>query len=88
MSHVSAVVRPPLVTGGKSYHDITEDVCRQVEGKPTASWKIVFGISTIVLLLGTASVFWTWWDGLGNWGLNKTVGLPSTCRHTSSVISW
>ncbi|MDQ1086471.1 MULTISPECIES: NrfD/PsrC family molybdoenzyme membrane anchor subunit [unclassified Siphonobacter] len=74
MSHVSAVVRPPLVTGGKSYHDITEDVCRQVEGKPTASWKIVFGISTIVLLLGTASVFWTWWDGLGNWGLNKTVG--------------
>lgn len=74
MSHVSAVVRPPLVTGGKSYHDITEDVCRQVEGKPTASWKIVFGISSVVLFLGTCSVFWTWWDGLGNWGLNKTVG--------------
>ena len=35
---------------------------------------IVFGISVLVLLYGTAWVFWTWWEGLGVWGLNKTVG--------------
>lgn len=74
MSHVSASVRPPLVTGNKTYHDITEDVCRQVEGKPSKSWKIAFGISVLVLAYGTACVFYTWWKGLGVWGLNKTVG--------------
>ncbi len=74
MSHVSALVRPPLVTGGKSYHDITEDVCRQVEGKPTRQWWVVFLISVVVLIYGTACVFYTWWEGLGVWGLNKTIG--------------
>ncbi len=33
MQHVSPI-REPLVTGGKTYHDITEDVSRQVEAKP------------------------------------------------------
>ncbi len=33
MQHVSAI-REPLVTGGKTYHDVTEDVCRQVEAAP------------------------------------------------------
>ncbi len=74
MSHVSSVVRPPLVTGGKSYHDITEDVCRQVEGKPSRQWWLVFIISAVVLMYGTACLFYTWWEGLGVWGLNKTIG--------------
>ena len=33
-----SVIREPLVTGGKTVHDVTEDICRQVEGKPTLSW--------------------------------------------------
>jgi len=31
---VTSPVREPLVTGGKTYKDITHDVSRQVEGKP------------------------------------------------------
>ncbi|TDB63674.1 NrfD/PsrC family molybdoenzyme membrane anchor subunit [Arundinibacter roseus] len=72
--HVTSSVRPPLITGGKTYADVTEDICRQVEGKPTKEWKIAFTISVIVLAYGTACLFWTWWEGLGVWGLNKTVG--------------
>lgn len=72
--HVTSPVRPPLITGGKTYADVTEDICRQVEGKPTKEWKIAFGISLIVLAYGTFCLFWTWWEGLGVWGLNKTVG--------------
>lgn len=72
--HVTSPVRPPLITGGKTYADVTEDICRQVEGKPTKEWKIAFTISVIVLAYGTACLFWTWWEGLGVWGLNKTVG--------------
>lgn len=72
--HVTSPVRTPLVTGGKTYADVTEDICKQVEGKPTKEWKIAFAISVVVLLYGTCCLFWTWWEGLGVWGLNKTVG--------------
>lgn len=72
--HITASVRAPLITGGKTYADVTEDVCKQVEGPPTREWLIGFAISVVVLLYGTACVFWTWWEGLGVWGLNKTIG--------------
>ncbi|MEZ4901387.1 MAG: NrfD/PsrC family molybdoenzyme membrane anchor subunit [Spirosomataceae bacterium] len=72
--HVTSPVRNPLVTGGKTYADVTEDICRQVEGKPSKEWKAAFLLSFIVLLYGTCCVLWTWWEGLGVWGLNKTVG--------------
>jgi Ni/Fe-hydrogenase subunit HybB-like protein len=72
--HVTSPVRTPLVTGGKTYADVTEDICKQVEGKPTKEWKAAFVLSFVVLLYGTCCVLWTWWEGLGVWGLNKTVG--------------
>lgn len=72
--HVVSPIREKLVLSGKSYHDITEDISKQVEGAPTKEWKVAFGISVLVLLYGTAWVLWTWWEGLGVWGLNKTVG--------------
>jgi molybdopterin-containing oxidoreductase family membrane subunit len=72
--HVTSPVRTPLVTGGKTYADVTEDICRHVESKPTKEWKLAFFVSVLVLIYGTACVLWTWWEGLGVWGLNKTVG--------------
>jgi molybdopterin-containing oxidoreductase family membrane subunit len=74
MSHVTASVREPLVTGGKTIKDITNDVCKQVEGKPTTAWLIAFGIALLVLAYGCYNLYLTWWVGLGKWGLNKTVG--------------
>ena len=32
-SHYEAPIRKPLVTGNKSYHDVTIDVAAPVEGK-------------------------------------------------------
>src|SRR3712207_2946478 len=74
MSHVVSPVREPLVTGGKTYADVTEDVSRQVEGRPTKLWLIAFTIAVILLGFGTYCLFYTWWEGIGVWGLNKTVG--------------
>ena len=71
---ITSSIRQSLVTGGKTYADVTQDICKQVEGKPTREWMIAFTISVAVLLYGTACVMWTWWEGLGVWGLNKTVG--------------
>ena len=72
MQHVSPV-REPLVTGGKTYHDITEDVSRQVEAKPNIRWAIALAVSLFFLGIFMYSVYRTLWFGIGEWGLNKTV---------------
>ena len=71
---VTSTVRKPLVTGGKTVHDVTEDICRHVESKPNKLWGMAFGISVITLLIGSIAVVATVWNGIGMWGLNKTVG--------------
>ena len=37
-SHYEAPIRKPLVTGNKSYHDVTLDVAAPVEGKANTQW--------------------------------------------------
>ncbi len=71
---VTSSLREPLVTGSKTVHDVTEDICRQVEGKPTKSWMLGLAISLGALGLGTYAVLTLLWEGIGVWGLNKTVG--------------
>src|SRR6188508_3564536 len=67
-------IRPPLVDGGKDYHQISEDICRPVETKPSRSWWIGLIISVIFLCLGILSVTMEVIYGTGQWNLNKTVG--------------
>jgi Ni/Fe-hydrogenase subunit HybB-like protein len=67
-------VREYLVTGGKTVGDVSEDISRQVEGKPTRLWLISFTISSVVLLYGLYCAVYLLWNGIGAWGLNKTVG--------------
>ncbi|MDF2159190.1 NrfD/PsrC family molybdoenzyme membrane anchor subunit [Algoriphagus sp. CAU 1675] len=71
---VTSSVRQPLVTGGKTYHDVTHDVSRQVEGKPTMAWFLAFLTAVGVLVLGSIALIATLWEGIGMWGLNKTIG--------------
>ena len=71
---VTSSVRNPLITGGKTVHDVTEDICKQVEGKPTMSWLLAFGAAVSALGIGFIAVAATLWEGIGMWGLNKTVG--------------
>ena len=71
---VTSHVRPPLVTGGKTYHDITEDVCKQVEAKPNMRWGMAFAASLITLFVGGMAIYRLFFYGIGEWGLEKTVG--------------
>mgnify|MGYP002783731320 FL=1 len=71
---VTSAIREPLITGGKTVHDVSEDISRQVEGKPTNLWKMAFGISFVLLAYGFYCVCILLWEGIGVWGLNKTVG--------------
>lgn len=70
----SSAIRETLITDGKTVGDVSEDISRQVEGKPTPLWWGAFGFSFILLALGFYSLCVLEWEGVGVWGLNKTVG--------------
>ena len=72
-SHYEAPIRRPLITGDKSYHDVTVDVAAPVEGKANRSLWIVFSIALAALLWGIGCIIYTISTGIGVWGLNKTV---------------
>jgi Ni/Fe-hydrogenase subunit HybB-like protein len=67
-------IREPLVDGNKTYHQVTEDICRPIEAKPTVAWKIGFAISVLLLAFGILSVSMEVIYGIGRWNLNKTIG--------------
>ncbi len=73
-SHYEAPIREPLVTGEKSYHDVTLDVVAPVEGKANKSWWLVFSIALVAFLWGLGCIIYTVSTGIGSWGLNKTIG--------------
>src|SRR6186713_137560 len=67
-------LRPPLILGDKTWHDITEDVCRPAESKANKWWWLAFSLSLAALTWWVIAVGYTVGTGLGVWGLNKTVG--------------
>ncbi len=68
------VAATPLITGGKTPADVTRDVCRPLEGRPTSLWWIGMVFAVTALCLGVASVSYQIATGIGTWGLNRTVG--------------
>ncbi|MDN3596265.1 NrfD/PsrC family molybdoenzyme membrane anchor subunit [Zunongwangia endophytica] len=73
-SHYEAPIREPLVTGEKTYHDISVEVGAPVLGRANKSWYIVFTIALIAFLWGLGCIIYTVSTGIGVWGLNKTIG--------------
>jgi Ni/Fe-hydrogenase subunit HybB-like protein len=73
MSVVVSGIREPLITGSKTYHQITEDICSPTERVPSKSWMVAFGIAVSLLALYFFAVTWTVWKGIGSWNLNRTI---------------
>jgi molybdopterin-containing oxidoreductase family membrane subunit len=73
MSAVVSPIRRPLITGNKTYHQITEDLISPTEKAPTRAWTIGLIISVAVLSYGVFCILWTIYVGIGSWNLNRTV---------------
>lgn len=73
MSKVWSPMRQPLIEG-KSFSDVTNDVCRPMEAKPTVWWWAGFLFAVSLLTLGIVAVTYEIRTGIGTWGLNSTVG--------------
>ena len=68
-----APIREPLILGDKTNHDITEDICRPIEGKANKYWWMAFSVSVAALLWWVICVSYTVGKGIGVWGLNNVV---------------
>ena len=62
------------ILNDKSYHTISEDIARPIEGRVSRAWWIAFGITLLATLWGVWAIWVTLRDGIGAWGLNKNVG--------------
>ena len=74
MHRYASPVREPLITGNKTYADITQDIIGATEGKIQIKWLIALIASALVACIGIVSLTWTVWQGIGTWGANRTVG--------------
>mgnify|MGYP000262059211 CR=1 FL=1 len=74
-SHHESILREPLITGENiTYAKVTDDVLVPVENKANRAWWIGFTIASLGALMWVVAVSYTFWTGIGAWGLNKTVG--------------
>ncbi|MCC6875664.1 MAG: polysulfide reductase NrfD, partial [Sandaracinaceae bacterium] len=73
MSSVVSELRVPLVSADKSVADVTEEVCRPLESKPTIWWWVAFIPALAAFVMWIVAVSYTIMTGIGVWGLNRTV---------------
>lgn len=71
--HSEAALREPLILGHKTYHDITNDIVGPIENKAPRGWYILTAIASIIALYGVGCIMYLLSNGIGSWGLNKTV---------------
>jgi len=74
MSEAVSKLREPLTSTPVAYGQVTNDIARPLEGKPTSLWYWGIAISGTALLLGILAISYTIATGIGTWGLNRTVG--------------
>jgi molybdopterin-containing oxidoreductase family membrane subunit len=64
----------PLVDGDRRPGDVTNDICRPLEGSPSGLWWAGFALALAALGVGAVAVVYMLRTGIGAWGLNRTVG--------------
>lgn len=74
MSHFESPLREPLITGSKTYKQITDDIVLGTTGAIGLPWLISTGVSALIALFGVFCLGWTICYGIGTWGVNSTVG--------------
>ncbi len=71
--HQEAAIREPLILGHKTYHDITNDIVGPIESKASRGWYVLLTIASIIAVYGVGCILYLIGNGIGSWGLNKTV---------------
>jgi molybdopterin-containing oxidoreductase family membrane subunit len=81
-----APIREPLILGDKTNHEITEDICRPIEGKANKYWWWCFIAAVAALLWWVLCVSITVGEGIGMWGITNFVWWVGI-GHAGTLIS-
>jgi molybdopterin-containing oxidoreductase family membrane subunit len=68
------IKRNKLVTGDKSFKDVTEDICAPVETLPGKPWLMMFGAAKTTLLFYVGVLFYIGYTGMGTMGVSHPIG--------------
>lgn len=74
MSDAVSPLREPLVAGHRAHGDVTHDIARHVGVRPSLTWWTVFVPAALLFGIGLVAMGQTVMNGIGMWGLNRTVG--------------
>lgn len=67
-------MREPLIEGAKTNTQITNDAMVPINSRPGKLWFVALAISLGAFAIGMYAIILTSWQGIGMWGLDKTVG--------------
>lgn len=73
MSEPAAKLSEPLVTGNKTYADVTNEVCKPLESFPTKKWYVCFAISATIMTIGFSLIAYMIATGVGQSGVRNPV---------------
>ncbi len=74
MSSHTSHLRAPLILGNRTMAQLTDDILSPIERKPTGLWWLAFVIAASAAALGCMAIGVTFYNGIGEWGLNRTIG--------------
>lgn len=74
LKNAASMTKEPLVDPSRTYRDVTDDVCSTVETMPSPLWFKAFALANVVMVMGLGFMALTIGTGIGQWGLNRTVG--------------
>lgn len=74
MGQTVSKLRNALVSSPRTYEEVSNEVLHHVEKPASKLWFMCFSISFLVMLMGVGVVIYQINEGIGVWGLNKTIG--------------
>lgn len=67
-------VRGPLITGDKTFEQVSREITAPIDAPIPRWWKTAFGLSLLASAMGVWAIYITVVEGIGVWGLNNSVG--------------
>ncbi len=74
MNQIDYSIEPTVVEGTPTQAQIYDSIARPLETKPTWKYYLALGISVSMLLVGAICLGFTFYYGLGLWGINQPIG--------------
>lgn len=67
-------VEPQVVQGNRTLKQIDDVIIAPIDGKPSKTYLLSLALTLTMLMIGAASLGWTFYKGIGVWGNNNPVG--------------